>query len=185
MFGQIAVTQAMLPLIRRARGRIVNMGSVGAGIAFPFGGVLCASKSALRSLNDALRIELRCYGIRVCLIEPASIRTPAADKMLGDVEGVIRQRPPEGTARYGDKLRAFTRRSYSQERNGSPPEVVARAVHRALTAQRPRPCYLVGANAPLLAALRRLLPTCLLDIVRLRLLGLPSAFGSEPADSGA
>jgi NAD(P)-dependent dehydrogenase (short-subunit alcohol dehydrogenase family) len=175
----------MLPLIRRARGRIINMGSVGADITFPFGGVLCASKSALRSLNDALRLELRPYGIRVCLIEPATIHTPAAEKMLGDVEGIIRKLPPEGAARYGDKLRVFTRRSYSQEVNGSPPEVVARAVHRALTARRPRARYLVGAHAPLLSVLPRLLPTRLLDIVRLRLLGLPTVFGSEPADSRA
>ena len=181
VFGQIAVTQAFLPLIREARGRIVNMGSIGAEITMPFGGALCASKSAFRSLNDALRLELGSYGIHVCFIEPGSIHTPAVDKTLGDVEGVIGQLPPEGAARYGDKLREFTRRSYERESHGSPPEVVARVVHEALTARRPRARYTTGANAGLLAALPRILPVRMLDRLRLRLFGLPTAFASEPA----
>jgi NAD(P)-dependent dehydrogenase (short-subunit alcohol dehydrogenase family) len=74
VFGQIAVTQAFLPLLRRARGRIVNIGSVGAHIGLPFGGLLNASKSALRSLNDALRLELRSSGVRVSIIEPGAIK---------------------------------------------------------------------------------------------------------------
>jgi NAD(P)-dependent dehydrogenase (short-subunit alcohol dehydrogenase family) len=83
VFGQIAVTQAFLPLIRRARGRIVNMGSVGARLSMPFGGVLCGAKSAFGAMTDALRLELHPFGIHVCLVEPAAIRTPALDKTLG------------------------------------------------------------------------------------------------------
>ena len=93
VFGQIAVTQALLPLIRKARGRIVNMGSVGGQIAMPFGGVLCGCKSALHAMNDALRLELRPWGIHVCLIEPGGIRTPAVEKTLGDIERARRCRP--------------------------------------------------------------------------------------------
>ena len=69
--------------IREAGGRIVNMGSVGSHLAIPFGGALCATKSAFRSLNDALRLELHPSGIEVVMIEPAAIRTPAVDKTLG------------------------------------------------------------------------------------------------------
>ena len=83
VFGPIAVTQAFLPSIGEARGRIVNMGSVGAHITIPFGGALCGTKSALRSLNDALRLELRPFGIHVCFIEPGSIARPAVDKTFG------------------------------------------------------------------------------------------------------
>jgi NAD(P)-dependent dehydrogenase (short-subunit alcohol dehydrogenase family) len=183
VFGQIAVTQAFLPLIRRGRGRIVNMGSVGGHIAIPFGGALCGSKSAFRSLNDALRLELRAFGIHVCLIEPGSIHTPAADKTLGDVEGIIRRLPPEGAARYGDRLREFTRRGSEREAKGSAPEVVAEAVHHALTARRPRARYPVGADATLLVTLPRILPDRVLDHVRLRLFGMPTGFGCEPATS--
>ena len=183
VFGQIAVTQAFLPLIRRGRGRIVNMGSVGGHITIPFGGALCGSKSAFRSLNDALRLELRASGIHVCLIEPGSIHTPAVDKTLGDIEGIIRALPPEGAARYGNKLREFTRRGYARETKGSTPEVVAEAVHHALTARRPRVRYPVGADASLLVTLPRVLPDRVLDHVRLRLFGMPTEFGCEPATS--
>ncbi len=177
VFGQIAVTQALLPLIRRARGRIVNMGSVGGHIAMPFGGVLCGCKSALRAMNDALRLELRPSGIHVCLIEPGSIRTPAVDKTLGDVERAIQVLPPDGREQYADMLRAFHERAYQRERGGSSPEVVADAVHHALTAVRPRIRYPVGQDARLLVTLPRLLPDRWLDEIRLRLFGLSRASG--------
>lgn len=179
VFGQISVIQAFLPLIRRARGRIVNIGSVGSHIAIPFGGALCASKGAFTLLSDALRLELRPYGIHVCLIEPGAISTPAVEKTLGDAESIIAALPPEGVARYGDKLREFVRRGHARETNGSRPEVVAQAIHHALTAQRPRIRYAVGKDARMLVTLPRFLPERTLDRVRLRTLGLPTAFGSE------
>jgi NAD(P)-dependent dehydrogenase (short-subunit alcohol dehydrogenase family) len=178
VFGQLAVTQAFMPLIRKARGRIVNMSSVGAHLALPFGGVLTASKGALGLMSDALRMELRPFGVRVCVVEPGAIRTPAVEKTLGDVEGVIRRLPTEGARWYGDMLRAFTKRAYVTELNGSPPEVVARAVHHALTAARPRIRYTVGKGAKLLTILLRLLPDRLLDSIRTRIFGL-SAFVIE------
>ncbi len=179
VFGQLAVTQAFLPLIRNARGRIVNISSVGAHIALPFGGVLTASKAAMGMLNDALRMELRSSGVRVCVIEPASINTPAVEKTLGDVEGVIRRLPPDGARRYGDMLRAFTKHAYARERNGNAPEIVARTVHHALTATRPRIRYTVGKGAKLLTILPRLLPDYLLDSIRNRLFGLSAFIGKQ------
>jgi len=177
VFGQIAVTQAFLPLVRQARGRIVNMGSVGSEISIPFGGALCGSKSAFKSLNDALRLELHPFGIHVSLVEPGAIHTPAADKTLGDVEAIIGALPPAGAARYGEMLRRFVRRGYAREINGSPPIVVAKAVHHALTARRPRTRYPVGADARAMVTLPRILPEFLLDLLRLRQLGLPTEFG--------
>jgi NAD(P)-dependent dehydrogenase (short-subunit alcohol dehydrogenase family) len=175
VFGQIAVIQAFLPFIRRARGRIVNIGSVGSHIGLPFGGVLCASKAAFSILSDTLRLELRRFGIHVILIEPAAIRTPAVEKTLGNAEAIVAALPPEGAVRYGADIREFVRRSYALEMRGSPPEVVAKVVHRALTARRPRLRYIVGKDARVLATLPRLLPERLLDRVRLRMLGLTSA----------
>jgi NAD(P)-dependent dehydrogenase (short-subunit alcohol dehydrogenase family) len=174
VFGQVAVTQAFLPLIREARGRIVNISSVGAHIAIPFGGVLGASKSAFGSLSDALRLELRPFGIRVCVIEPASIHTPAVEKTLGHVEEIIRGLPPEGARRYGDMLRTFTRIAYAREAHGSSPEVVAKAVHHALTARQPRIRYAVGKNSKALTILPRLLPDHLLDGLLARMFHLPA-----------
>jgi NAD(P)-dependent dehydrogenase (short-subunit alcohol dehydrogenase family) len=181
VFGQIAVTQAFLPLIREARGRIVNMGSVGSHITIPFGGALCATKSAFRSLNDALRLELHPFGIHVVMIEPASIRTPAVDKTLGDPDGAVRQLPPEGVARYGDMLRTFIKRGYEREQHGSSPDVVADAVHHALTAAHPRAHVPVGKDATLLTAIPRWLPAGVLDRIRYRLFGITQRSAGTPA----
>ena len=179
VFGQIAVIQAFLPMIRDARGRIVNISSVGAHIAIPFGGLLSASKSAFGSLSDALRLELRHFGIRVCVIEPGAIATPAVDKTLGDVEGVIARLPPEASSRYGQMLRNFNKRAYAREKNGSPPAVVAKAIHHALTASAPKIRYVVGKDARPLAILPRLLSDSLLDALRARIFSLPAGARSR------
>jgi len=178
VFGQIAVTQAFLPFIRRARGRIVNISSVGAHIAIPFGGLLNSTKAAFGLISDALRLELRPFGIRVSTVEPGSIKTPAVDKTLGDVEAVIRGLPAEGQSRYGSMLREFNKRAFRRETNGSHPDVVARAVHHALTAQRPRTRYVVGKDAKLLATLPKVVPDIFLDPLRLRIFGLPTKFNA-------
>jgi len=175
VFGQLAVTQAFLPMLRKAPGRIVNISSVGAHIAIPFGGVLTACKAAFGLLSDALRLELHPFGMRVCTIEPGAIATPAVEKTLGNVEAIIRHLPPEGVQRYAQMLRTFTRRAYARERMGSPPDVVAKAVQHALTAKRPRIRYVVGKDARGLALLPRILPDRLLDAMRTKVFGLTEA----------
>ena len=183
VFGQVAVIQAFLPLVRKRGGRIVNMGSVGGHITFPFGGVLCACKSAFGSLSDALRMELYPFGIHVSLIEPGAIATPAVDKTLGDVEEALASFPPEAARRYGTMFREFFRRSYERESHGSAPEVVARAVERALTARRPRARYPAGKHSRLLAALPRVLPDRPLDWIRRTLFAMPKGFGALAAST--
>jgi NAD(P)-dependent dehydrogenase (short-subunit alcohol dehydrogenase family) len=178
VFGQLTVTQAFLPLLRKARGRIVNITSVGAHIAIPFGGLLNASKAAFGLLSDSMRLELRPFGIRVSTIEPGAIKTPAVDKTLGDIEAIIDALPPRGAAQYGDMLRTFTTRGYAREINGSSPDVVAQAVQHALTASRPRIRYRVGKHARVLATLPKVLPDWLLDEVLLRVAGMPTRLGA-------
>lgn len=172
VFGQVAVIQAFLPLLRRARGRIVNITSVGANLPIPFGGLLNASKSAFGLLSGALRLELQSFGVQVAIVEPGAIRTPAVDKTLGDVEGVIAGLPAGGAAQYGSMMREFVKRGYAREMNGSPPEVVAEPVHHALTATRPRILYRVGKHARLLSTLPRILPARWLDALLLRITGM-------------
>jgi NAD(P)-dependent dehydrogenase (short-subunit alcohol dehydrogenase family) len=173
VFGQLAIIQAFLPFIRKRRGRIVNISSVGAHIAIPFGGLLNASKAAFGLMSDALRLELHPFGISVCTVEPGSIKTPAVDKTLGDVEGILRQLPPQGIQRYGALLKEFAKRAYQRETNGSSPAPVASAVHHALTNRRPRTRYVVGKDARLLTALPRFVPDRVLDRIRFRLFGIP------------
>lgn len=172
LFGQLMLTQALLPSIRQARGRIVNVGSIGARIAMPFGGVLGATKSALASFNDALRIELRSSGIEVILIEPAAIDTPAVDKTLGAPDRMLAALPGDARARYQAPFRSFLERARAQEKHGSAPEVVAEVVARALTARTPRARYLVGKHARVLSWLPRLVPERMLDRVESRFFGL-------------
>ena len=181
VFGQIAVTQAFLPLLRQARGRIVNISSVGAHIWIPFGALLSASKSAFGSFSDAMRLELRPFGIRVCTVEPGAIKTPAVDKTLGHVDEVVANLPAKGAAQYGEMLKRFATRAYAREMNGSSPDVVAQAVEHALTARRPRIRYQVGKHAHLLTALPRILPDRILDALLLRIVGLPTEFGTVAA----
>jgi NAD(P)-dependent dehydrogenase (short-subunit alcohol dehydrogenase family) len=178
VFGQIAVTQAFLPLIREARGRIVNITSVGVHIAIPFGGLLNASKSAFSLLSDTLRLELHPFGIYVCNVEPGAIRTPAVEKTLGSIEKVISDLPERGAKQYGEMLKSFARHAYAREMGGSSPDVVAKAVVEALTARRPRTTYQAGKDAKLFARLSGILPDRLLDAIRFKNLGLPSRFGA-------
>ncbi len=171
-FGQIAVTQALSRLVRKARGRIVNITSVGVNVAIPFGGLLNASKSAFAKISDTLRLEMHSFGVRVIAIEPGSISTPAVDKTLGDLEQVIRNLPPEAQTQYGAMIRKMGRRGYEMEKNGSSPDVVAVAVEHALTSSRPRIRYRVGKHAKLLATLPKILPERVMDALLRKMLGL-------------
>lgn len=186
VFGQVAVTQSLSRLLRKNRGRIVNVTSIGVNIAIPFGGLLNSSKSAFAMLSDSLRLELRPFGVRVIAIEPGAISTPAVEKTLGDIEKVVESLPAEAQAQYGEMLRNFGRKAYIREKSGSPPEVVARAVHHALTSTRPRIRYRVGKHAKLLATLPKLLPESLLDSLRAELFGLkaPSSVRQEDRSRG-
>jgi NAD(P)-dependent dehydrogenase (short-subunit alcohol dehydrogenase family) len=182
VLGQVAVIQAFLPLLRLGRGRIVNIGSIGDRLSIPFGGALCGSKSAFAAMTDSLRLELAPFGIRVCLIEPGAIATPAVDKTLGDPDAVFREAGAEAAQRYRAVFHRFTERAQARERSGSPPEVVAQAVLHALTARRPPARTLVGKGSRVLATLAWLLPPVLLDRVRGRALGLPGFGALAPAD---
>ena len=177
LFGQLAVIRAFLPALRVARGRIVNVGSVGAKMAIPFGGALCASKAAFEIFSDSLRLELRPQGIHVSVIQPGAIRTPAVDKTLGNADQTIATWPEAMRSRYGPAFRSFTERAAARENHGSDPEIVARAIHHALTSTRPSIRYRAGRDSTLLATLPRLLPDRVLDALRLRLLGQPTKFG--------
>jgi len=179
VFGQIAITQALCSALRKRRGRVVNITSVGVNLAIPFGGLLNASKCAFGMLSDNLRLELRPFGVWVSAVEPGAISTPAVEKTLGDIEKVIEALPPEAQQRYGSMLRTFAQKAYVREKAGSPPEVVARAVYHALTSNHPRIRYRVGKHAKLLAILPKILPESVMDALRVKMFGV-SAQAREP-----
>lgn len=172
LMGQIAVTQTFLPLLRRGAGRIVNIGSVGGWVTMPFGGPLCGSKHAFRSVNDAMRMELGPTGIKVVLIEPGAINTPAVDELEAGIEPSIEKWPREQRERYAQAYRTWSEHAVRNERAGAGPEVVADAVLKALTAARPRTRYPVGPLSRPLGLLARTLPNPVFDPLRMRVLGL-------------
>ena len=174
VIGQVAVTQAFLPLLRQARGRLVVIGSIGDRFTPPFGGPLAASKAAIASLADAFRQELAPWGIRVILLEPASIHTDAIDKLQRDSASAANQFSSEGVQLYRDSYLGMVATALKRERRGSPPTVVADKVQEVLTRSRPRAHYLVGKDARLLANLVRFLPALTLDALRRKVFHLPA-----------
>jgi NAD(P)-dependent dehydrogenase (short-subunit alcohol dehydrogenase family) len=156
VIGQVAMTRAALPLIRQASGRVVNVGSIGGRIAAPFMGAYNASKFALRALTDSLRLELRPWDIEVVLIEPGAVATPIWSTAFAAGQELRRQLGPELEARYGRALDALGARAVANARAGMPPERVAEVIAVALTTAKPRPRYLVGRDARVVAVVERL-----------------------------
>jgi len=168
--GQVAVTQALLPALRAARGRIVFVSSVGGRVAMAFTAPYAASKHAIEAIGDALRVELRTSGVQVALVEPGSVATPIWDKGRAEAERV--DVPDELREQYGHIPQAIDRTLRSTGERGVPPEQVAETIERALTARRMRARYVVGRDARVMIAVRRLLPDLVFDRVARRALGV-------------
>jgi NAD(P)-dependent dehydrogenase (short-subunit alcohol dehydrogenase family) len=172
LIGQIAVTQAFLPALRRARGRIVNVSSIGGRVALPLVGAYNASKFGLEGASESLRRELRSQGVDVILIEPGGVKTPIWKKGEALADEITEDLPPEAERLYGRliaRVRAETRRI--DEELGSEPRAVAEAIATALTARRPRARYLVGSDAKQRAVAAKLLPARVMDRMIGRALG--------------
>jgi NAD(P)-dependent dehydrogenase (short-subunit alcohol dehydrogenase family) len=171
-FGQIAVTQAMLPLIRRGPGRIVNIGSIGGRNASGFLGPYAASKHAVEAFTDALRQELRPWGIWVSVIEPGAVATPIWEKGARTRDQLLAALPPAALELYRPVFDAMPRVLERQAKSGVPPDRVFARVQHALTSRRPKPRYVVGTEARIQLALRTLLPARALDALVARFLGV-------------
>jgi NAD(P)-dependent dehydrogenase (short-subunit alcohol dehydrogenase family) len=171
--GQIAVTQAMIPLLRAARGRIVNMSSIGGRLASPMMAPYNASKFALEALTDVLRVELRPWGIEVVAIEPGAIATPIWEKSLAAADDLLAMLPAAAQELYGPSIEAARRQARHLAATGIAPEAVARAVTHALSARRPRSRYVVGRDAQVGVLLARFMPDRMRDALLFRRAGRP------------
>jgi NAD(P)-dependent dehydrogenase (short-subunit alcohol dehydrogenase family) len=173
VIGQVAVTQALMPLIRLAPGRVVMMSSIsGRAMSFPLIAPYTASKSALEALTEALRYELMPEGIHVALIEPGSIDTPIWTKGDATVDPTLQRLPADGRRRYSSMIHRAQTLAAAQARRGLPADRVARVVERALTSPRPRLRYLVGVDARVRAFAEPLMPQSLKDVVVRRLFSM-------------
>lgn len=178
VFGMVAVTQAFLPLLHRAQGRIINIGSIGGLITIPFGATLCASKHAVEAISDCMRLELYPAGIHVTCLQPASINSGSAEKLAAKNEQTIASLSPEGQRRYAEMLRRFMKVTMESETKGSPPSLVAHAVLDVLRSEVPPARKLVGKDHLLLKLAAKALPDSIRDrLFRRIFFGNPS-FGS-------
>ena len=173
VLGVVSMVQAFLPLLRESRGRIVTTGSLGGRLAQPMVAPYCASKHALEAISDALRVELRPWGISVSLIQPGAVKTPIWDKGQRAGTELLRTAPPAVRTLYGKAVEIANRMAVHENETGVEPIEVARAVEHALVSPRPRTRYPVGRQARLLIPLTRFMPDRLKDEMLLRVSGLP------------
>ncbi|MHB8186441.1 MAG: oxidoreductase [Dermatophilaceae bacterium] len=157
VFGLARLTQLVLPAMRRARsGRIVNIGSMGGRITFPIGGFYHATKYAVEAISDALRVEVKPFGIDVILVEPGLIRTNFESRVNESLE---RGTPTHGDdTAYADLLAASdknTTSGYANDFIATSPEAVAAVILRAVESTRPRSRYVVTSAAKAMINLRR------------------------------
>ena len=158
VFGLVAITKLVLPAMRRQRwGRIVNLSSMGGKLTFPGGAYYHATKHAVEALSDALRFEVKGFGIDVIVIQPGPIKTAFGDTAVGS----IAMPPNSPYANFNAVLEKQIREAYEggpMARFAAPPQAVAEAIEKAITATNPKTRYKVTLAARVLMALRSILP---------------------------
>ncbi len=168
VFGLVRVTQAVLPMMRAAgRGRIVNIGSIAGRIAAPFQGAYASSKHAVEGVTDALRREVEPMGLKVSLVRPGFINTPFGHQEQESLEAHTAEGEP-----YAGAVRKFKAWHAKGHPNAPGPNVVAEAVHAALTAEHPYSRYTAPAKNLGPLVMRNLLPSAVADRIFKRLTGL-------------
>lgn len=156
--GQVAVTQAFLPAVRKGNGRIVNMSSISGKVAMPFLAPYAASKFALEAFSDSLRAELRPWDIPVIVINPGAVQTPIWDKAVTASKERKQNFPKEAFTLYGTLMERMLNNAEQAGSHGVPSSEVADAVIHALTSRKPKFRYYVGRNVNLAAILLKLTP---------------------------
>jgi NAD(P)-dependent dehydrogenase (short-subunit alcohol dehydrogenase family) len=171
--GQVAVTQAVLPRLRESRGRVIFVSSLSGLVATPLFGPYSASKFALESVADTLRMELGPWGIRVVVIEPAQTDTDLWRRADVDVDQAAESLAPHQQTLYGRHIAGYRRTIPRSQRMAAPVEGVAATIETALTVRRPRARYVVGTSARVQALMARLTPTPMRDTVLRAGTGVP------------
>ncbi len=169
--GQLAVTQAFLPMLLESKGRIITTGSVGGFVATPILGPYCMSKFAIEAFSDALRVELAPQGVHVVLLQPAAIATPIWDKGQDGAEDMINSPPPGFQERYGRFVGGIRKFAKEGKNTAADPQVVLDAVIHALEARKPKTRYVMGTGVGQRKFLR-MLPDRLRDRALLKAFGL-------------
>jgi len=163
VFGQVAVTQALLSMVRAAKGRVVFMSSVGGRNALPYISPYSSSKHAIEAIGDALRIEMRPFGVEVAIVEPGSVATPIWEKSGSEAATAREEYGQEIEALYGERMDHMESLAEKTGARGVDPEEVAQAVEHALTAGKPKTRYVVGREAKIQLKVAAALPRRAMD----------------------
>jgi NAD(P)-dependent dehydrogenase (short-subunit alcohol dehydrogenase family) len=173
--GAVALTNLVLPKLRASRGRVVFVSSLSGMISTPMTGAYNASKFALEAIADAWRLELRRWGVKVILVEPAMTDTDLWRKAPETLEEGAEGMTAEQRELYAEHLAGMRKTIPRIQKMAKPVDTVAAAIERGLTASRPKARYLVGADVKVQAALNAVTPTRLKDGAFGRLTGTPPA----------
>lgn len=155
--GVLRCTQAFLPLVKTARGRIIQISSIAGRLSFPLGGPYHASKHALEGMSDVLRLELRRYGIEVVVVQPGAISTPIWETSRRRASALRDKLPEQALESYGRLIQQVGKATEQADKDGDDPQACADVVRTALEASRPRTRYIVGRQAKIGMFLRRIL----------------------------
>ncbi len=179
LIGQVAVTQACIPLLRRAKGTIVFIASIGGRVASPFMSPYNTSKFAIEALGESLRHELRPWEIDVTVVEPGSIDTEIWNKGNEQIRERLDEMPEDARRLYGRQMTRFGEVLNETASRGIPAEKVAEVVHKAISSDNPKHRYLVGTDAKIGARLKGTLPDRTFSKLAARQMKMPTDVPSE------
>ena len=168
LLGLLEVTQTFIPLLRKNRGRIINIGSTSGYLAFPGASAYSASKFAVKAVTDSLRLELIPFGIKVILVSPGAVESAIWEKVRKYKEEMRKSVNPEIADLYSP-LRKFGDRLNEQVKK-TPAIEVAKVIHTTLNNQKSKPYYIVGKDAKGAAKAARL-PKRILDWIIIKRIG--------------
>lgn len=168
VFAIVALCQALAPrMIARRQGRIVNIGSISGLVTTPFAGAYCASKAAVHAFSDALRMELKPFGIRVMTVQPGGIRSD-----FGVAAAQAASAGLSADSRYATVANGILARADASQEGAMSAEDFAERMLSEVLAERPRPVVRIGRRSTLLPLAKQLVPTVLLDARLSREFGL-------------
>jgi NAD(P)-dependent dehydrogenase (short-subunit alcohol dehydrogenase family) len=171
VIGQVAVTQAFLPALRETSGRVVFISSISGRVSVPIMGPYTASKFAIEAIADSLRVELRAWDIDVVLVEPGSIDTDIWRGAIEQFDNTTASMSEDHRRLYEPMLTRSRKMIGQTAKRAAPVEKVVKVVEEAVTAERPRTRYLIGADARGQLLARRLLPDRAFDAITARMMG--------------
>lgn len=163
VFGQIAITRALLPALLGSRGRVVNITSVGGRIAMANYAAYSAAKFAMEAVSDSLRREVQDLGVHVIKVTPGAVSTNLTDSGLATSGRIVETMTADQHGRYDELTRAFVAQAEAFARDGATPEEAAEVISRAVSARRPKTRYTIGRDGAMFTAMSRIASDRFLD----------------------